>query len=79
MAEQVFVGNGEKDPSLVEGDERGPQAGTPCPGYPPAPLQAGQNLTTAGPLPPLGISLGRGAQSRDDTNLPELRCPQGRL
>ena len=62
MAKQVFVGNGEKAPSLVGGGEREPQPGAPCPGTP-ALLQA--HRTSLGQSLPLRCDCGwgRGAQS----------------
>lgn len=64
MAKRVFVGNGEKDPSLVGGGEMEPQAGAPCPGHPQP--RSRRHTTSLEQVRRLrcDVSLARGAQSR---------------
>lgn len=73
MAKQVFMGNGEKDPLLVGGDEREPQARAPCPGHPQPHSRHNRSSLGEGLHLPWDSSSSRGAQnhclrSRDDTH-----------
>lgn len=84
MAKQVFVGNGEKDPSLVGGDEREVQPPAPCPGHPQS--FSRYNASSLGQVLHLhcDISLARGAQShslrsRDDTQLAWTQAGTGEV